>query len=122
MILCKSVLDIWNGVYKWWGFNIPPNARINNMFAGEGGNGLSGLDKSIWQAVEWVTGYQIWKNRNLKVFHKDSWATAKMVNEIQVKTYEWINNRSKTITLDWHKWMLDPKNSGHNCTLQFDPG
>ncbi|XP_071728124.1 uncharacterized protein [Rutidosis leptorrhynchoides] len=34
----------------------------------------SNFMKKTWQAVQWVTGYFIWKNRNFKVFGKDSWA------------------------------------------------
>ncbi|XP_071718294.1 uncharacterized protein [Rutidosis leptorrhynchoides] len=59
MISCKFVMEIWNGIYRWWGRNVPNNANIGNMFMGDGGSGFSCISKVIWQAVEWVTASRV---------------------------------------------------------------
>ncbi|XP_071696404.1 uncharacterized protein [Rutidosis leptorrhynchoides] len=78
--------------------------------------------KELWNTVIWVSGYFIWKNRNQKVFAKDSWGAPKILNEIQVKTYEWINNRSKRFNLTWHEWLTNPQVSASHQHTCFDPG
>ncbi|XP_071712212.1 uncharacterized protein [Rutidosis leptorrhynchoides] len=54
--------DIWEGIFKWWGATLPRDATIANSFLGSSINGLSSIYKEIWQVIELVTGYQIWKN------------------------------------------------------------
>ncbi|XP_071738800.1 uncharacterized protein [Rutidosis leptorrhynchoides] len=56
IILCKVAKDIWKAIYNWWGSNPPDNASLSNHFSGSGRDNLTGGNKKIWQAVEWVTG------------------------------------------------------------------
>ncbi|XP_071700379.1 uncharacterized protein [Rutidosis leptorrhynchoides] len=119
---CNHAKEIWDGVYRWWGKNRPPDISYDNLFKGSGFEGLTSKSKDIWQAVEWVTGYLIWKNRNQKVFHNNSWASSKIINEIQVKVYGWINNRSHAKVLDWQQWLLNQSNMGFPRVNNLDPG
>ncbi|XP_071726918.1 uncharacterized protein [Rutidosis leptorrhynchoides] len=108
IFLCKHAAEVWSRVFNWWGSILSGNASLSYLFSEDGNSSKSKLQKLTWQAVRWVTGYHIWKNRNHKVFHKDSWATPKIVSEIQLKTFEWISSRLKTTSFDWHRWLLDP--------------
>ncbi|XP_071728135.1 uncharacterized protein [Rutidosis leptorrhynchoides] len=119
---CKFAKEIWEGIFKWWGTNAPSNLNIESSFKGNGIGGISGQNKNVWQAIEWVTGYFIWKNRNNKVFGKDAWGTSKIINEIQIKTHEWINNRSGKIYLEWHQWLLQPSSMNFPNINNHDPG
>ncbi|XP_071712413.1 uncharacterized protein [Rutidosis leptorrhynchoides] len=119
---CRHVKEIWEGIFKWWGSSLNADVNIDNLFHGVSIRGLSGQHKKIWQAIEWVTGYLIWKNRNLKEFQNDSWSAPKVISEVQVKVFEWINNRSKNIHYDWHQWLLGPNNMGLPRITNRDPG
>ena len=69
----------------------------------------------VWQAVIWTSGYFIWKERNARVFGKKTTSTNKIVQDIQLKSYEWIIRRSnKYKETDWQQWLFDPI----KCRLQ----
>ncbi|XP_071713698.1 uncharacterized protein [Rutidosis leptorrhynchoides] len=72
-IFCKATKDLWDRVYKWWGFSSMTNLSINEAFQGKGSRGMSGLESLMWQAAEWTCAYLLWKNRNSKVFSNKSW-------------------------------------------------
>ncbi|XP_071729224.1 uncharacterized protein [Rutidosis leptorrhynchoides] len=112
---CSKVREIWDGICRWWGCIIPTSAGFDSLFSGGLGTGFSGFQIDIWKSVIWVAGYYIWKYRNQKVFRNVAWGSAKIISQIQLKSFEWISNRSKKMCFNWHKWLLDPHNS------LFDP-
>ncbi|XP_071699529.1 uncharacterized protein [Rutidosis leptorrhynchoides] len=108
LIFCKYSLELWNRVCKWWGFNQFGNLSMNENLRGITPKNTSMLGKKIWQAVEWVTTYYIWKNRNNKVFRDKMWTTPTALSEIQVKSFEWISHRVKGKRIEWLSWLNNP--------------
>ncbi|XP_071728522.1 uncharacterized protein [Rutidosis leptorrhynchoides] len=107
---CKFANEIWLRVFKWWKFdqaNIPLSV---DCFIGNGFNFQNTSVKEIWQSVVWDTCYTIWNNRNATVFGKSKMGSAMILSEIQLRCFEWINNRSKSISLDWNSWLTNPIN------------
>ncbi|GJW06909.1 hypothetical protein Tco_1569332 [Tanacetum coccineum] len=47
----------------------------------------------MWQAVLWISGYFIWKERNMRVFKGKASSLNKIVQDIQLKSFEWISRR-----------------------------
>ncbi|XP_071740466.1 uncharacterized protein [Rutidosis leptorrhynchoides] len=82
LIFCKHAFDLWDRVFSWWGFGSMTNLSINEILRGNCSTSTTTLGKKIWQAVEWVTSYLIWKNRNNKVFRDTNWNTPVALNEI----------------------------------------
>ncbi|XP_071691449.1 uncharacterized protein [Rutidosis leptorrhynchoides] len=109
LILCKDTIDLWNRVCKWWGMNNNTNLSISEAFCGNSPLHSTTLGAKIWQAVKWVCGYLIWKNRNQKVFNNKCWNPLVALNEIQLKTFDWIAKRCKTKKIDWLTWLNDPQ-------------
>ncbi|XP_071708174.1 uncharacterized protein [Rutidosis leptorrhynchoides] len=64
LILCKHAMEVWERVYRWWGFANVLNLSVTEAFLGNSPNSITPLQAKAWQAVEWVSGYLIWKNRN----------------------------------------------------------
>ncbi|XP_071713701.1 uncharacterized protein [Rutidosis leptorrhynchoides] len=118
---CKSAKEIWSGILKWWNLPLPLSSTLEEMIKCSCIATKNSRKKKVWQAIVWVTCYLIWKSRNLKVFKKDGWATSKIISEIQVKSFEWIKNRSRNSSMSWHHWLTSPTSS---CALgaSFDPG
>ncbi|XP_071687838.1 uncharacterized protein [Rutidosis leptorrhynchoides] len=119
---CKTAHDVWVGIFKWWKINLPSDITLDELLGGTGYGNFSSIQAKIWQAIMWTTRYIIWKNRNQKVFNNDSWIAQKIICEVQVKTFEWIGNRSKRIHKDWHQWLYDPINLGFPAINNRDPG
>ncbi|XP_071712623.1 uncharacterized protein [Rutidosis leptorrhynchoides] len=108
LITCKMAKDVWQAIYNWWESSPPNSSSLSDFFSGSRRRNLSRENKKIWQSIEWVTGYFIWKNRNLKVFRNDHWAYSKVASDIQVKTFEWMKNRSRHKAIDWIQWLTGP--------------
>ncbi|XP_071715003.1 uncharacterized protein [Rutidosis leptorrhynchoides] len=88
LIFCKLSLDIWDRVFAWWGFRNMSNLSLSEILRGKCPLPSSILGTKIWQAVEWVCAYLIWKNRNEKVFRGKSWTAPVALNEIQLKSFD----------------------------------
>ncbi|XP_071727011.1 uncharacterized protein [Rutidosis leptorrhynchoides] len=106
--LCKHVYDIWVKFYNWWGFGSVTNLSTSEAFLGNSTHISTDIEKKIWQAVEWVCAYLIWKNRNQRVFKNKSWNPPVALNEIQVKSYQLIAKRIKKKNIEWHLWLTNP--------------
>ncbi|XP_071694565.1 uncharacterized protein [Rutidosis leptorrhynchoides] len=103
---CKFTSDVWSRVLKWWNFN--PITSSSELLRGKSSLDMSPLGLKIWQAVEWICTYSIWKNRNSLVFKGKSNIAPMIVNEIQVKSFEWISARNKDVSIDWLNWLVSP--------------
>ncbi|XP_071714654.1 uncharacterized protein [Rutidosis leptorrhynchoides] len=96
-------------VLDWWGMGGSPNLGLGEMFQGKASLCMSEDGAKIWEAVEWICGYLIWKNRNQKVFNNKCWSPPVALCEIQVKSFEWIAKRYKSKNIDWHTWLHKPQ-------------
>ncbi|XP_071727171.1 uncharacterized protein [Rutidosis leptorrhynchoides] len=108
LISCRHASEVWCKVFDWWGRGGVPFVNIGDLFL-DSGQTNSFVGKSIWQAVVWTCSYLIWKNRNQKVFSNKSWNVPMAINEIQVKSFEWIAKRCKNKIIDWHNWLHNPQ-------------
>ncbi|XP_071739199.1 uncharacterized protein [Rutidosis leptorrhynchoides] len=104
---CVHAKVVWEKVYNWWG-NLTSLGGFDDAFDGKFNTQASILGAKIWQAVQWTTGYLIWKNRNQKVFKNSSWSPPMALNEIQVKSYDWVAKRCKSKKIEWHDWLNNP--------------
>ncbi|XP_071689109.1 uncharacterized protein [Rutidosis leptorrhynchoides] len=108
LILCKQAFDVWCKVFEWWGRSGTLLLQVEDLLS-DTGYARSDIGKSIWQAVMWSCSYLIWTNRNQKVFSNKCWNVPVALNEIQVKSYEWIAKRCKNKSIDWHNWLHNPQ-------------
>ncbi|XP_071739232.1 uncharacterized protein [Rutidosis leptorrhynchoides] len=68
LIFCKDTMAIWDRMFSWWGLGNMSNFSLNENLCSNGPSSTTTLGKKIWQAVEWVSAYLIWANRNNMVF------------------------------------------------------
>ncbi|XP_071713623.1 uncharacterized protein [Rutidosis leptorrhynchoides] len=78
LLKCSFAKDTWNRVFRWWGIDRPLYSCLEEMFIGD----IGGSKSMLWQAVEWVSGYLIWKNRNLTLFQRKKGNGPMMLNEV----------------------------------------
>ncbi|XP_071741342.1 uncharacterized protein [Rutidosis leptorrhynchoides] len=108
LVNCSFALDVWNRVYKWWNIGAFSSSRVSETLQGNSTLAKSAIGKKIWQAVEWVCAYYLWKNRNMKTFQNNPFSASVLISEIQVKSYEWISGRIKGKHIDWLTWLVNP--------------
>ncbi|XP_071712654.1 uncharacterized protein [Rutidosis leptorrhynchoides] len=122
LILCKFATEVWERVFRWWGHGSFSAINTSEIFNGGGSNISGSKGKALWQAVEWVCGYQLWKNRNQKVFHNNLRSSETLFNDIQIKSYEWISKRDKNLNLEWHQWLINPSYYGNSGNIRTGVG
>ncbi|XP_071705065.1 uncharacterized protein [Rutidosis leptorrhynchoides] len=97
---CSFALDLWSRVIKWWGSSFIMISRFEDLFKGLlFSSSNSSVSSKLWQTIEWVTGYMLWRNRNQVVFKKKKESGPMLLNEIQIKSFEWISRRSRKLSL-----------------------
>ncbi|XP_071718215.1 uncharacterized protein [Rutidosis leptorrhynchoides] len=107
LVSCKFASEVWARIYNWWNMG-PCTFSSVDILEGNLSQASSSLGKKIWQGVVWVCAYYLWKNRNMKVFRNEEWCVPVLVNEIQVKAFEWISCRLKGKNIDWSTWLVNP--------------
>ncbi|XP_071698997.1 uncharacterized protein [Rutidosis leptorrhynchoides] len=108
LILCKRVIDIWKRVYNWSDRGNFSTSSLEDLFSINQLNQGSKQGNLVWQAIRWTCAYLVWKNRNSLIFQNKAWNSPVALNEIQVKSFEWISNRAKGGKFDWQTWITNP--------------
>ncbi|XP_071741318.1 uncharacterized protein [Rutidosis leptorrhynchoides] len=72
IVSCKFASDVWSRIYNWGKLG-PCSCSNVDILEGNIAHASTSLGQKIWQVVVWVCAYYLWKNRNLKVFHNESW-------------------------------------------------
>nr|GEU83592.1 reverse transcriptase domain, reverse transcriptase zinc-binding domain protein [Tanacetum cinerariifolium] len=95
LIMCSMAMGVWEKVHRWRKLRGIKAFSIRDMFSLNGGVNLPNRPRLIWQTVLWSSGYFIWKERNNRVFKAKVSSVNKIVQEIQLKSFDWITRRSK---------------------------
>ena len=79
------------------------------MFSLNGNVDVPNNSLHLPQAVIWTSRYFIWKMRNERVFKNKVSSLNKIVQDIQLKSFEWITRRAGKISdMNWQHWLFDP--------------
>ncbi|GJV67326.1 reverse transcriptase domain, reverse transcriptase zinc-binding domain protein [Tanacetum coccineum] len=97
LITCDLAMSVWEKIFSWWKLGNINAFTIDEFFSSNGNVNVPKYFSCVWQMVIWSTGYYIWKERNARVFGNKVSSTNKIVQDIQLKCYEWIVRRSKNI-------------------------
>ncbi|XP_071741123.1 uncharacterized protein [Rutidosis leptorrhynchoides] len=108
MLKCKVDIELWDRIRKWWTLNSINISSISETFEDKNPNISSPQGRKIWQAITWVTGYTLWKNRNECVFEKNKSTSASLFKDIQAKSFEWVSSRWKKGNIEWLNWLSNP--------------
>ncbi|XP_071728178.1 uncharacterized protein [Rutidosis leptorrhynchoides] len=107
-IHCQFAKDLWLRVFRWWNLNRLPYANMGELFQGCSDPNNPNKSSKLWKAIEWVCGYMIWWSRNLTVFQKKKGCGPMLLDEVQVKSFDWISRRSWRHVMVWSQWLLNP--------------
>ena len=111
LVTCDLAMSVWEKVFIWWKLGTVNAFSIEEFFSSFGNVNVPARISTLWQAVIWSTGYFIWKERNARVFGNKVTSINRIVQDIQLKSYEWISRRSKKYeVIDWQQWLRDPQN------------
>ncbi|GKB77483.1 reverse transcriptase domain, reverse transcriptase zinc-binding domain protein, partial [Tanacetum coccineum] len=109
LVLCNFAMSVWEKIFNWWKLGNVNAFSIGEIFATNGNVVIPKYSSHLWQAVIWTSGYFIWKMRNERVFKRKVSSVTKIVQDIQVKSFEWITRRTRNSSeIDWQQWIREP--------------
>ncbi|GKC47095.1 protein chromatin remodeling 4, partial [Tanacetum coccineum] len=110
LVMCNFAMSVWEKIYSWWKIGVVNAFSIEEFFSSNGNANIPSHSSRMWQAVIWTSGYFIWKERNERVFKGKASSLNKIVQDIQLKSFEWIVRRSgKKNEMNWQHWLYDPE-------------
>ncbi|RHN59920.1 putative reverse transcriptase zinc-binding domain-containing protein [Medicago truncatula] len=106
---CNLFGAIWNYIFRWIGVSsVLPGDVISlfnqfNFFGGAA-NSRKALLQVIWFASVW----EIWKERNNRVFNDKNCSIPQLVDKIKSLTFLWLKGKYVTLPSNYHGWWLCP--------------
>ncbi|GJY96661.1 reverse transcriptase domain, reverse transcriptase zinc-binding domain protein [Tanacetum coccineum] len=84
---CGLAMSVWEKIFNWWKVRDVNVFSIDEFFASNGNVNVPTFLSRVWQVVVW-SRYFISKARNVRVFGQKVSSTNKIVQDIQLKSYE----------------------------------
>jgi hypothetical protein len=107
LLHCHSFGSVWYFILRWLGiysvmpFDVPSHF-IQFSFLG----GAAKSKRSILQAIWYATVWEIWKERNNRVFNDKKCTIQQVVDKIKSLTFMWLKGKYPNLPLNYHGWWL----------------
>ncbi|KAJ9564334.1 hypothetical protein OSB04_000300 [Centaurea solstitialis] len=106
---CEDVKDLWIRIGDWWNLDMKDCNSLDDLINLGNQDRVGVRGGRRWFALIWCVSYLIWANRNNLIFRISKVLLKDEFFNMQLKTFEWINRRSKEIAVDWKSWHSDPQ-------------
>jgi hypothetical protein len=100
---CNFFGSVWHLIYRWLGLSVVAPFQVSNHFTQFSGSGGSIL-QAIWFAVVW----EIWKERNNRLFNAKVCTVFQVVDKIKSLAFTWLKAKYISLPLNYHGWWLNP--------------
>jgi hypothetical protein len=101
--------SIWHLIYKWIGiWTAVPNYVLDhfNQFSFSGG--IARTRCSIVQVIWFATMWEIWKERNNRLFNDKVCSVLQVVDKIKSLAFTWLKAKFASLPFIYHGWWLNP--------------
>ena len=78
-----------------------------NQFGVVGGN-CSKLRRSILLLIWYATVWEIWRERNNKIFNGKQCLTLQLVDKIKTLSFVWLKAKLANLSFNYHAWWISP--------------
>jgi len=109
LLHCNFVGTVWNHIFRWIGVSsvLPLDASSHfHQF-----NLIGGAAKTrrfILQVIWFATVWEIWKERNNRIFIDKNCSILQVVDKIKSLTFMWLKRKYVTLPSNYHGWWLSP--------------
>ena len=101
--------SIWHLIYNWIGILVTNPLYVPDHFHQFGfSGGLGRKRRSILQVIWFATVWEIWKERNNRVFTSKESPVLQVVDRIKSISYMWMKAKHVTLPFNLHGWWLSP--------------
>jgi len=104
---CNHYGSVWYLIYRWIGvFTVSPFQVANHFHHFSFLAGVSMARRSILHVVWFATMWEIWKERNNRLFNGKVSSIVQMVKKIKSLTFMWLKAKVDSLSLNYHVWWL----------------
>jgi len=105
---CSLFGTVWNHILCWIGFSTVVPLHVSYHFTQfcVGGGG-SQVQQTILNVVWFAIVWEIWKERNNKIFNDKECLILRIVDKIKSLSYSWLREKFQ-VSLNYHGWWLSP--------------
>lgn len=107
---CQYFGSVWIYIHSWLGVSTIIHSCVAdhfNQFRYVGGGG-SKVRISIIQLIWYATMWNIWKERNNRLFTGKECSILQSVNKIKALTLMWLKAKLASLPFNYHGWWLCP--------------
>jgi len=99
---CSLFGTIWNCVRCWIGLSIAVPLNVSDHFSQfYFGGGRSQVQHTILNVVWFATVWEIWKERNNRIFNDKESSVMRIVDKIKSLSYSWLKEKFQISQLPW---------------------
>jgi len=106
---CSTFGSVWQYLLRWLGFltTLPLGVidHFNQFFLDDGTVKARG---AILQVIWFATTWEIWKERNNRLFNGKQSSILQVVDKIKSLAFMWLKEKYPTLPFNLHAWWLSP--------------
>ena len=104
---CNLFGSIWNFVLKWIGVSfVLPGDASSHYYQFSFTGGAAKTRRSILQVIWLATVWEIWKERNNRIFNDKHCSIQQVVDKVKSLTFMWLKGKFGNLSLNYHGWWL----------------
>lgn len=107
---CNILGEVWHFIHRWLGVcSVLPSVPTDhlNQFSFVRGN-CSKEWQSILHLIWYATVWEIWKERNNRLFNGKECSTFQIVDKIKSLSFLWLKAKTANLSFNYHIWWLSP--------------
>jgi len=106
---CNVFGSVWHFIYKWIGVVVVTPYTVPDHFNQFSYSGdVSKVRRWIIQVIWFASVWEIWKERNNRIFTDKECSVIQVVDKIKSLAFRWLKGKFPTLPFNYHGWWLSP--------------
>jgi len=106
---CNIFGSVWHSIYNWIGVSVTNPFYVPDHFHQFSfSSGIGNKRRSLLQVIWYATVWEIWKERNNRLFKGNECPVLQVVDRIKAISYMWLKEKYITLPFNFHGWWLSP--------------
>jgi hypothetical protein len=109
LLHCNLFGSVWNHILRWLGVSsVLPDDALSHYYQFNFIGGATKSRRSILQVIWYATVWEIWKERNNRIFNDIICSISHVVDTIKSLTFMWLKGKLASLPLNYHGWWISP--------------
>jgi len=106
---CSTFGAVWYYIYGWLGISsTTPYVVADHFIQFSYGSDGSKVRQAIMHLIWFATVWEIWKERNNRIFIAKECSITQVVDKIKLLSYRWLKVKTVDCLFNYHGWWLNP--------------